>query len=79
MLVHMCYTFFMMKKLHQAFEEIERLPSLDQEQIGGLLLSHVEKLQALRTETDKGLASLDAGSGAPLDMTMFIRQQHEGR
>jgi hypothetical protein len=34
-----------------------------QERIGRSLLSHVEKLRALRAEVDKGIASLDAGQG----------------
>ena len=42
---------------------MERPPAENQEQIGRTLLSHVEKLRALRAEIDKGIRSLDAGRG----------------
>ena len=45
----------MVKTLEQAIAQISRLPDADQEQIGRKLLSHVEKLTALRTEVDKGV------------------------
>ena len=53
----------MVKTLEQAIAEVESLPAEDQEQIGRTLLSHVEKLRALRAEIDKGVRSLDAGQG----------------
>jgi hypothetical protein len=53
----------MIKTLEQAIAEVERLPAEDQEQIGRTLLSHIEKLRALRAEIDKGIRSLDAGQG----------------
>jgi hypothetical protein len=53
----------MVKALEQAIAEVESLPAEDQEQIGRTLLSHVEKLLALRGEIDKGIRSLDAGQG----------------
>ena len=49
--------------LTQGEHSVERLPAEDQEQIGRTLLSHVEKLRALRAEIDKGIRSLDAGQG----------------
>jgi hypothetical protein len=57
------YTALMVKTLEQAIAEVERLPAEDQEQIGRTLLSHVERLRALRAEIDKGIRSLDAGQG----------------
>jgi hypothetical protein len=54
----------MVKTLEQAIAEVERLPAEDQEQIGRTLLSHAEKLRALRAEIDKGIRSLDAGQGS---------------
>jgi hypothetical protein len=39
--------------------------------------SHVEKLCRLRAEIDKGIRSLDAGEGKPLDVEAFLRQQNE--
>jgi len=56
----------MVKTLEQAIAEVQRLPADDQEKIGRTLLSHIEKLRALRTEIDKGLRSLDAGEGRGL-------------
>jgi len=67
----------MVKTLEQAIAEITSLPDADQEQIGQQLLSHVEKLRWLRSEIDKGVSSLDAGEGRPLDVEDFIRQQHK--
>jgi hypothetical protein len=67
----------MVKTLEQAIAEIASLPDADQEQIGQQLLSHVEKLRRLRSEIDKGISSLDAGEGQPLDVEDFIRQQHK--
>ena len=67
----------MVKVLEQAIAEVTSLSDADQEQIGRNLLSHVEKLRRLRAEIDKGIASLDAGEGSPLDIEEFIRQSKE--
>jgi hypothetical protein len=66
----------MTKALEQAIAEVEGLSEADQEQIGRQLLSHVEKLRRLRAELDKGIRSLDAGKGEPLDIEKFIEEQH---
>jgi len=66
----------MVKTLEQAIAEISRLPDADQEQIGRKLLSHVEKLNALRVEIDKGIRSLDAGEGTALDIEDFLRRKN---
>jgi hypothetical protein len=58
---------------------VANLPDADQEQIGRQLLSHIEKLRQLRAEVDKGIRSLDAGEGMPLDVEEFLRQQNERR
>lgn len=58
----------MVKTLEQAIAQLSRLPDSDQEQIGRKLLSHVEKLNALRAEIDKGVRSLDAGRGSAVDV-----------
>jgi hypothetical protein len=71
----------MVRTLEQAIAEISRLPEADQEQIGRKLLSHVEKLGALRTEIDRGLESLDAGRGTAVDMEDLLRRKnapHDG-
>lgn len=66
----------MVKTLEQAIAQISRLPDADQEQIGRKLLTHVEKLNALRAEIDKGMQSLDAGEGRALDMEAFLREKN---
>jgi hypothetical protein len=66
----------MVRTLEQAIAEISRLPEADQEQIGRKLLTHVEKLGALRAEIDRGLGSLDEGRGTALDMEDFLRQKN---
>jgi len=67
----------MVKSLERAIAEVANLPEADQEQIGRRLLSHVEKLRQLRAEIDKGIRSLDAGEGEPLDADEFLRQVNE--
>jgi hypothetical protein len=62
----------MVKTLEQAIAEVSELPAADQEQIGRKLLTHVEKLRELRRDIDKGIRSLDAGEGRPLDIEEFI-------
>jgi len=67
----------MVKALEQAIEELSHLPDADQEDIGRKLLSHVEKLRRLREELDKGIRSLDAGKGSPLDTEQFLRDMNK--
>jgi hypothetical protein len=76
--LEMCQAASMVKTLEQAIEQISRLPDADQEQIGRKLLSHVEKLNALRAEIDKGVRSLDAGKGSALDIEDFLRRKNSG-
>ncbi len=65
----------MVRTLEQAIAEVERLPASDQEQIGRTLLSHIEKLCALRAEIDKGIRSLEAGQGRESSIEEFIQQK----
>jgi hypothetical protein len=67
----------MVRTLEQAIAEVERLPVADQEQIGRTLLSHVERLRALRAEIDKGIRSLDAGQGRESSIEEFVRRKTE--
>jgi hypothetical protein len=67
----------MVKTLKLAIAEVEALPAADQEQIGRQLLSHVEKLRELRAEIGKGIRSLDAGEGKPLDIEHFLKEPHK--
>ena len=66
----------MVRTFEQAIAQISRLPDADQEQIGRKLLTHVEKLKALRTEIDKGMQSLDEGKGSALNMEDFLRDRN---
>ena len=67
----------MVRTLEIAMAEVSNLPEADQEQIGRRLLSHNEKLRQLRAELDKGIRSLDAGEGRPLDIEGFLRSKNE--
>jgi hypothetical protein len=64
--------------LEQAIAQVSRLPDADQERIGRKLLLHIEKLNTLRAEIDKGVHSLDAGKGSPLDIDGFLRRKNSG-
>lgn len=66
----------MVRTLEQAIAQISQLPAADQEEIGRKLLSHVEKLNALRSEIDRGIHSLDAGKGAALNMEEFLHKKN---
>ena len=66
----------MIKTLDQAIAEVVSLPDADQEEIGRRLLAHVERLRRLRAEIDRGIRSLDAGAGTPLDIEEFLDQQN---
>ena len=64
----MWYTRRMTNALKKAVAEVERLPQSDQETIGRQMLLHVEKLRLLRNDIDKGLRSLNAGKGKPVEI-----------
>jgi hypothetical protein len=66
----------MVRTLEQAIAQLARLPEADQEQIGRKLLSHVEKLNALRADVDKGLRSLDAGEGRAVNIEDLLREKN---
>ena len=72
----LCYTVSMVKTLEKAIAELSNLPADDQEQIGRKLLSHVERLRQLRGDIDKGVKSLDADKGKPLDIDRFLSAKH---
>jgi len=67
----------MVKTLELAIAEVSNLPESDQEQIGQQVLSYIEKLRRLRAEVDKGIRSLDAGQGKPLDLEDFLREKNK--
>jgi hypothetical protein len=68
----------MVRTLEQAIAKMSRLSDADQEEIGRKLLSHVERLNALRAELDKDARSLDSGEGRPLDIEDFLRRKNSG-
>ena len=67
----------MRKLMEQAIASLATLPEADQEKIGQQLLDHVSRLKALRAELRKGLDSLEAGQGKPVDIEEFIRRAHD--
>ena len=69
----------MAKAVETAIEVLRSLPERDQERMGRQLLSHIEKLLALRQEIDKGSHAVDdaAGAGETLDVEEFLRRQNE--
>jgi hypothetical protein len=72
----------MTNTLKKAVAQVERLPEADQQVIGGQILTHIEKLRALRADIDAGTRSIDAGGGEELDIDDVIsdaRQRHEKR
>jgi hypothetical protein len=70
------YTDGMTNTLKVAVAEVERLPEADQENIGRHVLTHVEKLRALRADIDAGIRSLDAGTGQEIDVNDVIVDAH---
>ena len=69
----------MIRTLELAIAKISRLPDADQEEIGRKLLSHIEKLNALRAELGRGLGSPDAGDGRPLNLEEFLCRSRHSR
>jgi hypothetical protein len=64
----------MTKTLEKAMAVVADLPKADQDQIGRKLLAHVRKLRKLRADLEKGIRSLDAGKGRPLDIEKFLKR-----
>ena len=63
----------MRKLLEEAVAKLETLPPAAQDQIGEKLLAHVNKVQHLWVELQKGLQSLAAGKGKELNMREVIK------
>ena len=56
------------------------VPSRAREEAGLCqLLSHIEKLNALRAEIDKGVRSLDEGKGSTQNTEEFLRRKCSGQ
>jgi hypothetical protein len=67
----------MVETLQRAVAAIAQLPETDQERIGEELLAHVEKLQKLRADLQRGIDSLRAGKGSPLDLDAVITRARQ--
>jgi hypothetical protein len=67
----------MVKTLERALAEAASLPEAAQEQIGRELLDHIARLRALRSDLEVGIAELDAGLGAPLNVEDVIARAHK--
>jgi hypothetical protein len=70
----------MTKLLDEAMAKVATLPPATQEKIGEELIAHVDKMERLRGELQKGVRSLERGEGKELDMTDVIkraRAQHD--
>lgn len=60
--------------LQLAFSKAAALPEPAREKIARELLDRIDALSRLRAEVDAGIAELDAGLGAPLDVEALIRE-----
>jgi hypothetical protein len=67
----------MAKAVDTAIAALRTLPERDQERMGRQLLSHIEKLLALRREIDKGSHALEEAAGDTLDVEEFVRRQND--
>jgi hypothetical protein len=65
------------KVLEEAIVEVVALPVDDQEKIGREIITHVEKLRALRADLDLGIQSLDRGEGRELTVEEILRLARE--
>lgn len=64
----------MVKTLELALAKVAKLPEATQEQIGRELIERVDALTNLRAELEIGIAELEKGEGAELDIEEFIAQ-----
>jgi hypothetical protein len=64
----------MTKTFEKAVAVVADLHKADQDQIGREVLAHVRKLQKLRADLEKGVRSLRAGNGRPLDIEDFLKR-----
>jgi hypothetical protein len=64
----------MRKLLEEAIAKVAKLPAATQDEIGEELLAHVDKVERLRAELQKGVHSLARGEGKELDMKDVMRR-----
>jgi len=76
------YTRTMTKLLQEAIERVSALPKATQESIAEELIAHVESVEHLRAELQKGIDSLDHDLGRDIEIEQLIRAaraQYEGQ
>lgn len=72
----------MTKLLQEAIERVSALPKATQESIAEELIAHVESVEHLRAELQKGIDSLDYDLGREIEIEQVIRAaraQYEGQ
>jgi hypothetical protein len=72
----------MTKLLQEAIERVSALPQATQESIAEELIAHVESVEHLRAELQKGIDSLDHDLGREIEIEQLIRAaraQYEGQ
>jgi hypothetical protein len=72
----------MTKLLQEAIERVSALPKATQESIAEELIAHVESVEHLRAELQKGIDSLDHDLGREIEIEQLIRaarSQYEGQ
>ena len=72
----------MTKLLQEAIERVSALPKATQESIAEELIAHVESVEHLRAELQKGIDSLDHDLGREVEIEQIIRTaraQYEGQ
>jgi len=72
----------MTKLLEEAIQRVSELPEATQKSIAEDLIAHVEGVEHLRAELQKGINSLDKGQGHEIDIEQLIRTarlQYDGR
>jgi hypothetical protein len=63
----------MTKLLQKAIDKVSALPEATQQIIAEDLIAHVESVEHLRAELQKGIDSLDRGEGEELNIEQVIR------
>jgi hypothetical protein len=63
----------MTKLLQEAMDKVSALPEATQQSIAEGLIAHVESVEHLRAELQKGIDSLDHGGGQELDIEQVIK------
>jgi hypothetical protein len=63
----------MTKLLEEAMQRVSALPEATQQSIAEELIAHVETVEHLRAELQKGINSLDRDQGQEIDIEKLIK------